>query len=46
MGSVIGDGSNIGVNSVLNPGTILGKNTIVYPLVSVKGVHKENELIK
>lgn len=46
FGSIIGDQSNIGVNSVLNPGTILGKNTIVYPLVSVKGVHKDNEIIK
>lgn len=44
--SIIGDRSNIGVNAVLNPGTILGKNTIVYPLISVKGVHKDNEIIK
>lgn len=44
--AVIGDNSNIGVNSVLNPGTILGKHTIVYPLVSVTGVHKNNEIIK
>lgn len=46
FGSIIGDSSNIGVNAVLNPGTILGKNSIVYPLVSVKGVHKDNEIIK
>jgi len=44
--SIIGDGSNIGVHAVLNPGTILGKNTIVYPLLSIKGVHKDNEIIK
>lgn len=46
FGAIIGDGSAIGVNSVLNPGTILGKNTIVYPLVSVIGVHKNEEIIK
>lgn len=46
FGSVIGDFSNIGVNCVLNPGTILGKNTTVYPLIFVKGVHKDNEIIK
>lgn len=46
FGAIIGDGSAIGVNSVLNPGTILGKNTIVYPLVSVMGVHKNEEIIK
>jgi len=44
--SVIGDESKIGVNAVLNPGTILGKGCIVYPLTSVKGVHKNGEIIK
>ena len=46
FGAIVGDNSVIGVNSVLNPGTILGKNTAVYPLVSVRGVHKNNEIIK
>lgn len=46
FGAIVGDGSAIGVNSVLNPGTVLGKNTIVYPLVSVIGVHKNEEIIK
>lgn len=46
FGAVIGDGSIIGVNAVLNPGTMLGKKTIVYPLVSVTGVHKDGEIIK
>lgn len=46
FGSVIGDNSNIGVNCVLNPGTIIGKNTIVFPLKSVNGVYKENSIIK
>lgn len=46
FGAIIGDDSNIGVNSVLNPGTILGKKTIVYPLTSVRGVHQNEEIIK
>jgi len=46
FGAIIGDGSTIGINSVLNPGTILGKNTIVYPLTSVVGVHNAGERIK
>ena len=46
FGAIVGDGSTIGVNSVLNPGTILGKSTIVYPLVSVMGVHKNEEIVK
>ena len=43
---VIGGGSKIGANAVINPGTILGKNCLVYPLVSVAGVHKSGEIIK
>jgi NDP-sugar pyrophosphorylase family protein len=46
FGALVGDNSNIGVNSVLNPGTILGKKTVVYPLCSVGGTHKEGEIIK
>lgn len=46
FGAIVGDSSAVGVNSVLNPGTVLGKNTIVYPLVSVIGVHKNEEIIK
>jgi UDP-N-acetylglucosamine diphosphorylase / glucose-1-phosphate thymidylyltransferase / UDP-N-acetylgalactosamine diphosphorylase / glucosamine-1-phosphate N-acetyltransferase / galactosamine-1-phosphate N-acetyltransferase len=46
FGAIIGDNSHIGANSVLNPGTILGKNTTVYPLSFVTGVHKEGEIIK
>jgi NDP-sugar pyrophosphorylase family protein len=46
FGAIIGDNCVIGVNSVLNPGTVLGKNCIVYPLTSVRGVHKPNEILK
>lgn len=45
FGAIVGDGSKIGVNSVLNPGTILSKNSKVFPLTSVFGVHNE-EIIK
>ena len=45
FGAVVGDFSNIGVNAVLNPGTILGKHTVVYPLKNVLGVHKDGEII-
>lgn len=46
FGAIVGDDSIIGVNAVLNPGTILGKKTIVYPLISVKGAHLDNGIIK
>ena len=46
FGSIIGDKSRIGANAVINPGTIIGKNTFVYPLESVYGIHDDNEIIK
>lgn len=44
--SIVGDNSFIGVNAVLNPGTVLSKNCIVYPLTSVSGFYKEGFQIK
>lgn len=38
FGSIIGDFVEIGCNSVLNPGTVIGRNTNIYPLSSVRGV--------
>lgn len=46
FGACVGDYSSLGANSVLNPGTILGKKTLVFPLVSVTGVYNENSVIK
>lgn len=46
FGACVGDDSSLGVNSVLNPGTIIGKKSLVYPLVSVFGAHKENSVLK
>jgi len=46
FGSAVGDNSSIGAGVVINPGTMLGINTVVYPLVSVRGVHKNGEVVK
>ncbi len=46
LGALVGDKSEIGCNTVLNPGTIIGKNTNIYPLCSVRGVIKENSIYK
>lgn len=46
FGAIVGDSSRIGVNVVLNPGTILSKNTKVFPLTSVFGIHLDEETIK
>ena len=37
FGAVLGDRAEIGCNSVLNPGTIIGRDAMVYPLSSVRG---------
>lgn len=37
LGAVIGDGSQIGCNAVLNPGTFVGKEVDIYPLVNAGG---------
>jgi NDP-sugar pyrophosphorylase family protein len=48
MGAMLGDNVEVGCNSVLNPGTVIGRNSNVYPLSSVRGVvpagsiHKQN----
>ena len=38
MGAILGDSVEIGCNSVLNPGTVIGPGSRVYPLSSVRGV--------
>ena len=46
MGSFIGDGAQIGCNSVLNPGTIIGRNAVVFPLSRCRGVIESGAIIK
>lgn len=46
FGAMIGDGVEVGCGSVLNPGTVIGKNTNIYPLSSVRGVVEPNSIYK
>jgi len=47
LGAIIGDNSETGCNSVLNPGCIIGKYSLVYPCTSVpKGYHGSKKIIK
>ena len=46
FGAMLGDFVEIGCNSVLNPGTVIGRNTNVYPLSSVRGVIPANHIFK
>lgn len=45
-GSVLGNNAEIGCNSVLCPGTIIGENSSVYPLIMVKGEVESNMIVK
>jgi acetyltransferase-like isoleucine patch superfamily enzyme len=37
MGAMLGDNVEVGCNSVLNPGTVIGRNSNVYPTSMVRG---------
>ena len=46
FGAMLGDHAEIGCGSVLNPGTIIGRDTQVYPLSSVRGVVPARHIVK
>lgn len=46
MGAMVGDNAEIGCNSVLNPGTVIGRNANVYPTSMVRGYVNENSIYK
>ena len=46
MGAMLGDNVEVGCNSVLNPGVIVGRNSNIYPLSCVRGVVKANSIYK
>ncbi len=46
MGAIVGDYVEVGCNSVLNPGTVIGRNTNIYPTSCVRGVLDENVIYK
>lgn len=46
FGAILGNHADIGCNSVLFPGTIIGQNTNVYPLTRVRGEIQPNRIVK
>jgi UDP-N-acetylglucosamine diphosphorylase / glucose-1-phosphate thymidylyltransferase / UDP-N-acetylgalactosamine diphosphorylase / glucosamine-1-phosphate N-acetyltransferase / galactosamine-1-phosphate N-acetyltransferase len=46
FGALVGDQSDIGCNSVLNPGSIVGRNCIIYPNTNWRGVLAANMIVK
>lgn len=46
FGAMLGDHVEVGCNSVLNPGTVIGRNSNIYPLSPVRGFVPENSIVK
>ena len=46
VGALIGDGVEVGCGSVLNPGTVVGRDSNIYPLSSVRGVIPAESIYK
>ena len=46
FGAMLGDFVEVGCNSVLNPGSVIGRNTNIYPTSSVRGFVPENSIYK
>lgn len=46
MGAMLGDYVEVGCNSVLNPGTVIGRNSNIYPTSCVRGCVPENHIYK
>jgi len=46
FGALLGDHTDIGCNAVLNPGSIIGRNSAIYPNTNWRGVLAENMIVK
>ena len=46
MGAMLGDYVEVGCNSVLNPGTVIGRHCNIYPTSCVRGYIEENSIWK
>jgi NDP-sugar pyrophosphorylase family protein len=46
FGALVGDGAEVGCNAVLNPGSILGRGSVVYPNVNWRGILPANMIAK
>ena len=46
IGAVLADGADVGCGCVLNPGTVIGRDSRVYPLTALRGVIPANKIVK
>lgn len=46
FGAILGDNVSLGCNTVTNPGTVIGRNTLSYPLANLSGAYPADTIIK
>ena len=46
FGALLGDNVDVGCNAVLNPGTIIGRGSVIYPNTNWRGVLARNMIVK
>lgn len=46
FGAIVGDHAQIGCNAVLNPGSVIGRNAVIYPCVNWRGILPANMIAK
>lgn len=46
VGGILADGADIGCSCVLNPGTVIGRKTSVYPMTALRGVYPADSIVK
>ncbi len=46
FGALLGDHTDVGCNSVLNPGSIIGRNSMIYPCTNLRGVVPADRIVK
>jgi acetyltransferase-like isoleucine patch superfamily enzyme len=46
IGGILADGADVGCGCIVNPGTVIGKNTSIYPLTSLRGVYPAGCIVK
>ncbi len=46
IGGILADGADVACGCIINPGTVIGKNTSVYPLTALRGVYPADCIVK
>jgi len=46
VGGILADNADVGCNCVINPGTVIGKGTRVYPMTMLRGVYPSHSIVK